>query len=270
MARSGRRPATETYDGSARVGVDLGGWRLDGRGDVYRGRDIMTPGDLCDRHQLPGPEEPRAIESGRRVSTAASARTRCPSRRTAPTTAATRPTSRPRTRSTGRSCRICRSRASSAGAALQVKDVVELVARQQPRLRLRLREGDERQPFVHAHRRSRGAVLGRQQQAHGRRLRREHAEALGRTHGRCRWADAFDHITTETVDTPLKTNFTPSESDVHRLQSERRHQARAREGPARALRRSGARSFRPKLDADRVSRRPSSADARRSTRAIPI
>lgn len=43
------RPATtyKTYDGTARIGVDLAnGWRLDGGADGYRGRDIMTPGDL--------------------------------------------------------------------------------------------------------------------------------------------------------------------------------------------------------------------------------
>jgi len=44
------RPATsyETYDGHARVGVDIGDrWRLDGLVNGYRGRDIMTPGDLA-------------------------------------------------------------------------------------------------------------------------------------------------------------------------------------------------------------------------------
>jgi vitamin B12 transporter len=43
------RPATsyKTYDGTLRVGVDLlDGWRVDGRANGYRGRDIMTPGDL--------------------------------------------------------------------------------------------------------------------------------------------------------------------------------------------------------------------------------
>jgi vitamin B12 transporter len=43
------RPATryKTYDGTLRVGADLAGtWRITGRAGVYRGRDIMTPGDL--------------------------------------------------------------------------------------------------------------------------------------------------------------------------------------------------------------------------------
>jgi vitamin B12 transporter len=42
------RPATsyKTYDGAVRVGVDLGAWRVEARGLGYRGRDIMTPGDL--------------------------------------------------------------------------------------------------------------------------------------------------------------------------------------------------------------------------------
>jgi len=43
------RPATsyKSYDGSARVGVDLAAaWRVDGRASVYRGKDINTPGDV--------------------------------------------------------------------------------------------------------------------------------------------------------------------------------------------------------------------------------
>jgi vitamin B12 transporter len=44
------RPATnyKTRDGSVRIGADLTReWRLNGRVEVYRGRDIMTPGDLA-------------------------------------------------------------------------------------------------------------------------------------------------------------------------------------------------------------------------------
>jgi vitamin B12 transporter len=43
------RPATSyhTYDGSARIGADLANmWRVDGRVNGYRGRDINTPGDV--------------------------------------------------------------------------------------------------------------------------------------------------------------------------------------------------------------------------------
>jgi vitamin B12 transporter len=43
------RPATsyKSYDGSARAGVDLtSAWRVDGRVSVYRGKDINTPGDV--------------------------------------------------------------------------------------------------------------------------------------------------------------------------------------------------------------------------------
>ena len=43
------RPATsyKAYDGSARAGVDLAGaWRVDGRVSMYRGKDINTPGDV--------------------------------------------------------------------------------------------------------------------------------------------------------------------------------------------------------------------------------
>jgi outer membrane receptor protein involved in Fe transport len=50
MGNGDIRPATsyETYDGSLRVGFDLApAWRIDGSADGYRGRDIMTPGDLA-------------------------------------------------------------------------------------------------------------------------------------------------------------------------------------------------------------------------------
>ena len=46
MGNGVTRPATsyKTYDGGGRLGVTLhGGWRLDGRTDFYRGRDISTP-----------------------------------------------------------------------------------------------------------------------------------------------------------------------------------------------------------------------------------
>lgn len=44
------RPATsyKTYDGTVRIGVDLASaWRIDGRVNGYRGSDILTPGDLA-------------------------------------------------------------------------------------------------------------------------------------------------------------------------------------------------------------------------------
>ena len=47
MGNGDVRPATsyKTYDGFARVGVDLTDrWRVDGRVNGYLGRDIMTPG----------------------------------------------------------------------------------------------------------------------------------------------------------------------------------------------------------------------------------
>ena len=50
MGNGDVRPATsyKTYDGYARVGVDLTDrWRVDGRVNSYLGRDIMTPGDLA-------------------------------------------------------------------------------------------------------------------------------------------------------------------------------------------------------------------------------
>jgi vitamin B12 transporter len=50
MGNGDIRPATsyKTYNGSARAGIDLNkDWRIDARGDGYRGRDIMTPGDIA-------------------------------------------------------------------------------------------------------------------------------------------------------------------------------------------------------------------------------
>ena len=99
-----------------------------------------------------------------------------------------------------RSCPICRSKASSAGPALQAKDSWALVAAQQPRARPRLREGHQREPLVRAHRRPSGAVLRRQQQAHGRPLRREHAAGCATAAPSSRSAAGVDRITTETVD----------------------------------------------------------------------
>ena len=49
MGNGVKRPATsyKTYDGSARLGADLANsWRVDGRVNGYRGRDINTPGDV--------------------------------------------------------------------------------------------------------------------------------------------------------------------------------------------------------------------------------
>src|SRR5262249_34185429 len=50
MGNGDVRPATsyKTFDGAVRIGVDLPmTWRLDGRVERYRGRDIMTPGDIA-------------------------------------------------------------------------------------------------------------------------------------------------------------------------------------------------------------------------------
>jgi vitamin B12 transporter len=43
------RPATRyrTYDGSVRVAANVGAWRVQARAEGYHGRDIMTPGDLA-------------------------------------------------------------------------------------------------------------------------------------------------------------------------------------------------------------------------------
>ena len=49
MGNGVTRPATsyKTYDGGGRLGVTLSeGWRVDGRAEIYRGRDISTPPDI--------------------------------------------------------------------------------------------------------------------------------------------------------------------------------------------------------------------------------
>ncbi len=49
MGNGADRPYTayKTQNGSLRLGGDLGGWRIDIRGDIYQGRDIETPGDIA-------------------------------------------------------------------------------------------------------------------------------------------------------------------------------------------------------------------------------
>lgn len=50
MGNGVTRPATSftTYDGGGRLGIALArGWRIDGHGDLYRGRDIASPPDLA-------------------------------------------------------------------------------------------------------------------------------------------------------------------------------------------------------------------------------
>ena len=68
MGNGDVRPATsyKTYDGTVRVGVDLrDGWRLDGRANGYRGRDIMTPGDLSSGVNAQGSKDLERSTRGR-------------------------------------------------------------------------------------------------------------------------------------------------------------------------------------------------------------
>ena len=62
------RPATsyKTYDGTVRVGVDLArAWRVDGRANGYRGRDIMTPGDIASGINAQGSKDLERSTAGR-------------------------------------------------------------------------------------------------------------------------------------------------------------------------------------------------------------
>ena len=111
--------------------------------------------------------------------------------------------------------------------------------------RRRLREGHERQPLLHAHGRPDGAVFGEQQQAHGRLLRREHAEAERRSHGRCRrWTDR-SHYDRDGRHAPQDQLHAVREH-VHRLQSQLRNQARAASRACARTSLSDVHSFRPR------------------------
>jgi vitamin B12 transporter len=71
MGSGAVRPATSyrTYDGSARLGVDLSSaWRLDGHVNVYRGRDINTPGDVFSGVSAQGRKDLERISEDARLS----------------------------------------------------------------------------------------------------------------------------------------------------------------------------------------------------------
>ena len=160
MGNGDVRPATsyKTYDGFARVGVDLTDrWRVDGRVNSYLGRDIMTPGDLASGLNSQGSKDIEHASQDVRVTgrLAAHALTftafHADRRRTHDERHVDQPCS------TCRTSPISRSRASSDGVGIQARDAWTLVAGEQSRCRRRLREGDERQPVVRPHRRSRSA-----------------------------------------------------------------------------------------------------------------
>ena len=231
------RPATSytTYNGSARVGVDLG--TLASRS---AGRGISRPRHHDARATSQRASTPRAGRiSSDRVRTCGS---RDRSRGTRSPSSGTTRTTRSHTFNVTTTNPLDQpflpylSFESDLGwAGLQIKDAWTLVPRQQPRGRLRLREGHEREPFVHADGRPNGAVLGRQRQAHDGRLRGEHAQAVGRPDGRGARRPLRSHHDRDRRHAVQDELHAVGER-LQRLQPQRRHQARAREEPARALR----------------------------------
>ena len=175
------RPATRyrTYDGSARVGVDLGAWRIQGRADGYRGRDIMTPGDLASGLNAQGQKDlersTRDVRASGLLSTHAVSLTAYQAGESSQTTnvTTTNPLDRPflpylsfesDIHWKGLQARDAWdwSAAGSLVAGVDYEHVTSVS-------RSYARTGDRIAP-----------VLGRQQQAHGRGLCGEHAETVAR------------------------------------------------------------------------------------------
>ena len=207
------RPATsyETYDAAVRFGVDLpAAWRVDARGNWYRGRDIMTPGDLfngvnaqgskdVDRStgdvRLAGPLGSHAVSFTAHRSREGGETTNVTS--TNPLDAAYLP--------------YLSFESGLAWSGIQVKDIWrwsrygELVfgvdhERVESISRSYARTGERTAPFSADHEKRTDGVYA--EHTFKPRGGRTVIAAGGRV----------DRIATETVDTPFKTNFTPSQS----------------------------------------------------------
>lgn len=207
------RPGTsyKTYDGTVRVGADLAGaWRIDGRADGYLGRDIMTPGDIASGINAQGSKDlERSTGDGRltgRIGTHALALTGYGAKEASHTTnvTSTNPLDVP-------FLPYLSFESELTWAGLQVRDswrvsrISSLVLgmdyeRVTSVSRSYARTGNQTAPFS-ANSNKRTAGFYAEQTLTLRDART--VVALG---GR------VDRITNETVDTPLKTNFTPSES----------------------------------------------------------
>jgi len=207
------RPATsyETYDGSARVGVDFGAWRLDARGDGFRGRDIMTPGDLATGLNSQGKKDLARSNQDVRISGPIAGHAvsitgyHTGDRSTTVNVTTTNPLDRP-------FLPYLSFESELGWSGMQIKDAwnwsrtsslvigfdyenVTSVSRSYTRT------GDRAAPFsADSAKRTTGVYAENT-------LKLWAGRTIVAVGGR------FDHITTETVDTPFKTNFTPSESD---------------------------------------------------------
>jgi vitamin B12 transporter len=207
------RPATsyKTFDGSVRVGVDLAdGWRLDGRANGYRGRDILTPGDLSTGVSSQGSKDlERSTQDARligRLGAHALSFTGYGAKEASHTfnVTTTNPLDQPY-------LPYLSFESDFGWAGVQVKDAwnwsrlnslvvgfdyeqVSIVSRSHTR------SGDRATPFsADSNKHTAGFYVENT-------LKMRDGRTVVAVGGR------VDRITTETVDTPLKTNFTPSES----------------------------------------------------------
>jgi vitamin B12 transporter len=207
------RPATsyKTYNGSARLGADLGTWRLEARGEGYHGRDIMAPGDLATGINTQGRKDlERSSQDVRASGPIAGHEFSVVGYHTDDTSHTVNVTT---TNPLDQPFLPYLSFESDLGwAGLQIKDAWNwsrssslVVGFDYERVtsvsRSYTRAGDRTAPFS---------------ADSGKRTMGVYAEnTLKLWAGRTNVAlgGRFDRITTETVDTPFKTNFRPSESD---------------------------------------------------------
>ncbi len=205
------RPSTSygTSDAYARIGIDLGRWRVEARADGYRGRDIMTPGDLATGVSSQGSKDldrsgqdlRLAVPAGAHTLSFTGYRTSDSSRTTNVTT--TNPLDQP-------FLPYLSFESDLGWTGLQAKDVwsasrtSRLVVgvdyeRVSSTSRSYSRTGERTAPFSADHTKTTAGLYAEHTWTRGERL-------VLTTGAR------FDRIAVETLDTPFKTNFTPSSS----------------------------------------------------------
>jgi len=207
------RPATsyKTFDGTVRVGVDLtSGWQIDGWANGYRGRDIMTPGDLFNGVNSQGSKDiERSTQDVRLLGRAGAHSLTATAYRAAEVSHTTNVTSTNPADlpflpylsfegDLGWSGAQARdswqwSRANSLVLGVDYEGVTSVS-------RSHSRSGDRTAPFsADSNKRTAGVYAENALKLRGGRT----VLTLGAR---------VDRITTETVDTPFKTNFRPSET----------------------------------------------------------
>ena len=213
MGNGVTRPSTKfkTYAGTARAGLDVhGDWRIEGRGDVYRGRDISTPPDIAAGTVGQGRKNIERNGGDARVTgrVRAHALSMATYLRRRPATA---PTSRPRIRQISRTCPYLSFESDLRWAGIQAKDSWNWSRRNSVVLgldyekvtsvsRSYTRTGDRSAPFgADSNKRTAGFYVENT-------LKLRDGRTVIAAGGR------VDHIITETLETPLKSNFTPSRS----------------------------------------------------------